>query len=113
MAILQVIPGERASAGEDTAGVGRMVADHIGGRTVAGMVGLDGLVMLRVGLVLVGSLLLVVVEDGHPLTSRRAIETGVVALLVVLAVHAPRVFARGARDWGFGWRRRIGDEVVQ
>jgi hypothetical protein len=89
------------------------MADHISSRAVAGMVGLDGLMMLCMGLMLVCSLLLVVVQEGHPLTAGRAIETGVVALLVVLAVHAPQVFARGARDGGFGWGRRIGDEVVE
>ena len=90
-----------------------MVTDHIATRAMAGMVLRDGLVVLRMGLVLVGWLLLVVVEDGHPLTTRRAIETGVVPLLVALTVHAPQVLARGARDGGFGRRRRIGNEVVE
>ena len=67
------------------------------------MVLLDALVVLRMGLVGVGRLLLEVVQHGHGLlAARRPIDAGVVPLLVVLAVHAARILARGAVGGCFG-----------
>jgi hypothetical protein len=91
VAVLQVV-GEGTGIWQDAAREGRMT--HNRG---AAMVLLDTLMVLRMGLVGVGGLLLEVVQHGHALLpARRPIDTGVVPLLVVLAVHAARILARGA-----------------
>jgi hypothetical protein len=79
----------------------------------AAMVLLDALVVLGMLLMRVGGLLLEVVQHGHGLLpARRAIDAGVVPLLVVLAVHAARILARGAVGGRFGVRRRLGSGEV-
>ena len=54
-------------------------------------------------------MLLEVVQHGHGLLPAwRAIDAGVVPLLVVLTVHAARILARGAVGGGFGVCWRLG-----
>lgn len=65
-----------------------MLADDIAGHAMSAMVSLDGLVVLGMVLLVLMCLLLVAVEHGQALPGRRAIETIVVPLLMVLAVHA-------------------------
>jgi len=90
VAILHAVGRERARVGEDAAGVGGVLVDDIGGDAVTAVVALDRLMVLGMGLlVLMGLLLVVAVQHGQPTLPRgRAIQTVVVPLLVVLAVHA-------------------------
>jgi predicted Na+-dependent transporter len=64
-----------------------MVCHYVAIAIVPSVVRLDGLVVLVMGLMLMRSLLLKVVEHWHPLVAGCAIETGIVALLVALREH--------------------------
>ncbi len=76
-----------------------MVAHHIGPSPVAAMIRLDALVVLSVALVGMGILLLVAIEHGHALLATGgAIQPRIVALLVILGIHALGILARGAVD---------------
>jgi hypothetical protein len=90
-----------------------MMADNIIGHAMGTVVLLDGLVMLGMGLLVLVSLLLVVVHHRQALPSGRAIETIVVPLLMVLAVHALQMSAGRIRGRRFGWGRWLGREMAQ
>jgi hypothetical protein len=97
MAILQIAGREGTGIGYDIVRVTGMMPYDVTLDSMAGVVAVVGLmVLLRVDLVLVGGLLLMGIEHRAQaaLPSGRAIETSIMALLVGLAVHAPRVVAR-------------------
>lgn len=78
-----------------------MLADDIAGQAMGAMVGLDRLMMLGMGLLVLMGLLLVVVDHRQALSSGCAVETIVVPLLMVLAVHASWMFVGGTRAGRF------------
>ncbi len=91
-----------------------MVAHHVGPGTVTTVVGLDALVVLRMSLVRMGILLLVAIEHGHTLLpTGRTIQPRVVALLMILGVHASSGLARRGAGWRIGGGWWFGNELVQ
>ena len=78
------------------------------------VVGLDALVVLSMSLVRMGILLLVSIEHGHTLLpTGRTIQPRVVALLMILGVHALSGLARRGTGWRLGGRWRFDNKLVQ
>jgi len=91
------------------------MSHHVRPGAMARVVRLYSLMMLAVGLMGVASLLLEVVQcHGHVrLSPWRAIEPGVVALLVTRAVHPSTDLALGALCRGSGRGSRISTEMAE
>jgi len=102
MTVLQSVARKGTRVRHNPAGECRG-SNHPAACAMTRVVGLDGRMVLAMMLLRMATLLLVVVHHGHALlAARRAIETGVGPLLLVVTVHASRGVALGALRRGFG-----------